>query len=344
VKLGLSIGYSGARLRLPVDLIKRAEDLGYSTVWCGEAYGSDVMTSLAFIAAHTKKIRLGSSIAQLDARTPANLAMCAQSIDELAGGGRMVLGIGTSGPQIVEGWYGQPWGKANPKLRDTVAIVRKILRREGPVTHDGKAISLPYRGENATGIGKPLKSILHGNPNIPILLGTDTDLNVRMTAEIADGWIALNLTPSAMPHFKPLLEEGLARRTDGKQFADFEIRTNIGLKITDDVRTALQQPKASIALYVGGMGSRELNFHKLNMVRRGYGEAADRIQELYLAGHKAEAEAAVPDEFVEENWLVGTPERIKAAFRPWRDCGITAVAIQPGTPEELELAARIVMD
>ncbi|MGE5566102.1 MAG: LLM class F420-dependent oxidoreductase [Parcubacteria group bacterium] len=335
----MSLTPGSAHYDVPMDLILHAEALGYDSVWTAETYGADAMTPLAFIAAHTKKIRLGTGIAQLDARTPANLAMCAMTIDAMAGGGRMIVGIGASGPQIVEGWYGRPWSKPNPRLRDTVAILKKIFRREGPVSHEGKEISLPYTGEGSVGLGKPLKSILH-SPDIPVYLGSGTDLNVRMTGEIADGWLGFHVVPSTVKRYRALLEEGIAKRKDGKRIEDFEIHGAVGVKINDDVKAALQEPKPHIALYAGGMGAKEKNFHKEAMVQRGYGEAAERIQELFLAGRKEEAAAAVPDEYVDEEWLVGPKARIKERFKAWRDSGITALTVRRSNAEALEVVAE----
>jgi F420-dependent oxidoreductase-like protein len=340
IKLGLNIGTIEDPARLPIPLIQEAERLGFESVWTNETYGADAITPLAFIAAHTKRIRLGTSIVPLAARTPANLAMCAQTIDAMAGGGRMMIGIGMSGPQIVEGWYGQPWGRPNLRLRDYVAIIRRILRREGPVSHDGPEIALPYRGPGATGLGKPLKSILHGNPRIPIHLGTETPANVRLTGEIADGWLGFHLVPAALGRYRPMLEEGLAKRGDGRTLADFEISARVGIIESGDVRATLQTPKPHIALYAGGMGARGKNYHNDAMVARGYGDAAKRIQELFLAGRKAEAAAAVPDEYVDEEWLVGPRERIRERLRPWLDCGITRLTLRQARPELLELVAR----
>ncbi|MGE0386127.1 MAG: LLM class F420-dependent oxidoreductase [Gammaproteobacteria bacterium] len=341
MKLGLMTHFFGeARPRIPLERILRAEALGYDAVWTAETYGTDAITPLAFIGAHTRRIRLGTSIAQLAARSPANLAMCAQSIDAMAGQGRMIVGLGVSGPQIVEGWYGQPWGKPNHRLRDYVAIMKKILRREGPVAHDGREISLPWRGPGASGLGKPLKSILHGNPAIPILLGTGTDTNIRMTAEIADGWLAGNKwVPARAAHFEPIIAAGLARRTDGLKA--LPIYAQVRVNVEADVKAALAAWKPQIALYVGGMGARSMNFHKDNMVARGYGAAADRIQELFLAGRKDEATAAVPDEFVDEGALVGPPERIRARLKPWIDGGIAQLIVQVGNDEAMELMASI---
>jgi alkanesulfonate monooxygenase SsuD/methylene tetrahydromethanopterin reductase-like flavin-dependent oxidoreductase (luciferase family) len=189
MKLGLAIGYSGAHLDLPVALLQRAEELGYDSVWSAEAYGSDAITPPAFLAGKTNRIKLGTGIMQLAARTPANAAMSAASIDAMAGGGRFIAGLGVSGPQIVEGWYGQPWGRPYYRVKDYVAIMRKIFKREGPVTHEGRGISLPYKGEGSAGLAKPLKSILHMNPDIPIYLATGGEAMVKLTAEIADGWL-----------------------------------------------------------------------------------------------------------------------------------------------------------
>ena len=347
MKLGLMTTFFGdANLRIPIERIKRAEELGYDSVWTAESYGADAITPLAWIGAQTKRIRLGTGIAQLSARTPANLAMCAQTIDAMVGEGRVIVGIGVSGPQIVEGWYGQPWGKPNYRLRDYVAIMKKILKREGPVSHEGREISLPYPKDapGSSGLGKPLKSILHGNPNIPILLGTGTPTNIRMTAEIADGWVSGNKwVPGRQDYYRPIIEAGLAKRTDGKTWKDFIIYGSVGIHINSDVKAALAALKPMIALYVGGMGAKQMNFHKDNMVNRGFGDAANRIQELFLAKRKDEAVAAVPDEFVDQGALIGPPERIRERWKLWADCGLSHIKILNANDEAMELMARIAL-
>jgi F420-dependent oxidoreductase-like protein len=340
MKLGLSIGYGQAKYELPIKKIIRAEELGYDSVWTAETYSTDAMTPLAFIAAHTKKIKLGTGIAAISARSPANAAMCAMTIDSLAGGGRMIVGLGTSGPQIVEGWHGQPWGKPNHRLRDYVAIMKKIFKREGNVAHDGKEYQLPYTGPGSSGLGKPLKSILHAM-DIPIVLGTDTPINVRMTAEVADGWLTQHFVPGDMAHWQPILEEGIAKRTDGKKLKDLEIRGNAFVRINNDVQSALNAFKPGIALYTGGMGAKGKNFHKDAMIRHGYKDAAERIQELFLAGRKYEAAAAVPDDYVDNEALVGPPERIKERWKRWLDSGVTSMAILSPDDEAMELMAKI---
>jgi len=341
MKLGLSIGYSRAQLEVPVKLVQRAEELGYDSVWTAEAYGSDAITPLAYLAALTKRIRLGTGIMQLAARPPAAAAMAAGTVDALAGGGRVIAGLGVSGPQIVEGWYGQPWGKPTTRIRDYVAIMRKIFERKEPVSHAGREIALPYTGPGALGVGKPLMSILHMNPRLPIWLGTGTEANVKLTAEIADGWLPLGFVPRLMPMLRPWLEEGFRRAGGGKGLSGFEIQPSVQVAITDDVKGALARMKPRVALYAGGMGHRDKNFHKEMMIRRGFAEAAQRIQELYLAKKKAEAEAAVPDEFCDEMALVGPAGRIRERYRAWADSGITGLTVVTEQPEAMELMASL---
>ena len=340
MKLGLSIGYSKASLDIPVRLVQRAEELGYDSVWSAEAYGSDAVTPLAYLAALTKRIRLGTGIMQVAARTPANAAMCAGTVDAMAGGGRFIAGLGVSGPQIVEGWYGQPWGRPYYRLRDCVAIMRKIFAREEPVTHAGREISLPFSGEGAMGVGKPLKSILHMNPRIPIYLATGNEATVKLTAEIADGWLPMGFFPGSMDFYRPWLNEGFRRAGGGKSLKDLEIQASVHVEVNDDVKGALAKLKPEVALYVGGMGHRDKNFHKDILIRYGFGDAADRIQELYLAHRKEEATAAVPDEWVDLKSLVGPPERIRQRFRAWEESGATGLTVRSRQPEAIEVMAQ----
>jgi alkanesulfonate monooxygenase SsuD/methylene tetrahydromethanopterin reductase-like flavin-dependent oxidoreductase (luciferase family) len=256
-------------------------------------------------------------VCQIAARTPANLAMCAQTIDDMFQG-RMMLGLGVSGPQIVEGWYGQPWGKPADRLRDTVEIVRKIWRRDGPVSHEGREISLPYTGPGSCGLGKPLKSILHGNPNIPIMLGTSTRDNIKLTGEIADGWVSMSWHPGALKRFGPMIEEGLALRNDGRTLKDFRIVAINPIYVADDVRTAMDQAKA------------------------GFAEAAERVQELFLAGHKDEAVRAVPDEYVDLIGLVGPAARIREKWKDWADSGLDTLALSIHDDRALEVVGEII--
>ena len=338
MKLGLMLGYSGGAMKLPVEKVQLAERLGYDTVWTAEAYGSDALSPLAFLAAKTERIRLGTSVIQLAGRTPANAAMTIATIDVLAGGNRVICGIGVSGPQIVEGWYGQPWGRPYYRIKDYVTIMKKIFRREEPVVHEGKEISLPFTGDGAMGVGKPLKSILHMNPDIPIWLGTGMESTVKLTAEIADGWLPLGLVPENYKLYEPWIQEGLQKA--GKDASQFEAQSGAAVIVTDDVKNALDRLKPNIALYVGGMGHKNKNFHKEMMIRRGFGDAAERIQELYLDKRKDEATDAVPDEFVDQGALVGDRERIQKRFRDWEDSGITGLTIN-GNEEALRLMAEV---
>ncbi len=340
LKLGLMLGYSGPQLQIPLERVKEAERLGYDAVFTAEAYGSDAITPLAWLAAHTERIRLGTAVIQLAGRTPAMAAMQMGTLDALAPG-RAICGIGVSGPQIVEGWYGQPWGRPYWRIRDYVTIMRKVFRREAPVAHAGREISLPYTGDGAMGIGKPLTSILHMNPDIPIWLGTGTETNVRLTAEIADGWIPLNFVPGTLETYRAAIEEGFARAGGGKSWKDFEIRPMVTVVVTDDIHAALQMPKPNLALYVGGMGHKDKNFHKDMMVRRGYGDAAERIQELFLSGHKAEAAEAVPDEYIDEGALMGPPQRIRERFGEWENSGATGLTVWASNQQGLELLAEL---
>ena len=337
MKLGLMLGYSGAELNIPVKLVQLAEQLGYDSVWTAEAYGSDAITPLAYLAAHTERIRLGTAVIQLAGRTPANAAMAIATLDKLAGGNRAICGIGVSGPQIVEGWYGQPWGKPYYRIRDYVSIMKKIWAREEPVIHEGREISLPFTGDGALGIGKPLKSILHMNPDIPIWLGTGMESTVRLTSEIADGWLPLGFVPESAHLYDQWINEGLAKAN--KTSDQFERQTMTHVQVTDDVQSALDRMKPGIALYVGGMGHKSKNFHNEMMVRRGFADAAARIQELYLAKRKDEAIAAVPDEFVDQGALVGPADRIRKRFAAWEDCSITGLTIS-GDEQAVRLMAE----
>jgi F420-dependent oxidoreductase-like protein len=344
VKLGLSVGYSGAKVDFPIDLIKLADRIGYDSVWTAEAYGSDAMTPLAWIAAQTSRIRLGTGIVQLAARTPAMCAMQAMTIDGLAGGGRMIVGLGVSGPQIVEGWYGQPWGKPYWRVRDYVQIMQKIFEREAPVSHDGREISLPYTGEGAMGVGKPLHSILHPSGKIPIYLGSGSDTMLRLCGELCDGLLPLRFVPREMPRFRRAIEEGFARAGNGKSWDTFSFEPSVSVTVTDDVKSALAAQKPRTALYVGGMGHPTLNFHKRAMEQQGYADAAARIEELFRAGRKQEAADAVPDEFVDEAALVGSRKRIRERYQAWADSGITGLHVGTRQAAAVELMAEIALD
>ncbi len=339
MKLGINIGYSGAEMSVPMDLIRSVEALGYDSVWTAEAYGSDAITPLAYIAALTTRIKLGTAILQVPARTPAMCAMTMSTLDALSGG-RVLVGLGLSGPQVVEGWHGVPYGKPAARMREYLEILRAIWERAEPVSYHGEEYQMPYAGPGATGLGKPLKSILHGR-QLPVYLATMGPVNIRTTAELADGWLPIWFSPQRMGMFRPHLEEGFRRAGGGKTWKDFDIVAGCTVAVGENVKMLLAMQKPMLALYMGGMGAREKNFHNDMAVKYGYGEAAARIQELYLAGRKAEAAEAVPDELCDEMSLVGPVERISERYRAWEDAGVTTMLVQARQPEAIKLMADL---
>src|SRR5215510_857178 len=339
MKLGINIGYSGGRVELPLDRVLEAEHLGYDSLWTAEAYGSDAVTPLAYLAAKTTRIKLGTGIMQIAGRTPAMCAMTMSTLDALSGG-RVLVGLGLSGPQVIEGWHGMPYDKPVARLREYVQILRKIWAREEPVALDGQAYQLPYHGPGATGLGKPLKSILHSR-QLPVYLATMQPLSVRATAELADGWLPIWFSPQRLDMFRPAIEEGFKRAGTGKSWKDFDIAAGCTVIIGDDVRACLAQMKPNLALYVGGMGAKQKNFHNEMITKYGYGEVAARIQELYLSGRKAEAVAAVPDELCDEMSLCGPETRIRQRYKAWEDAGVTTMLVQTGQREALHLMADV---
>jgi F420-dependent oxidoreductase-like protein len=338
MKLGITAG-SYADGRLNVDAVLEAERLGYDSVWSAEAYGSDAVTPLAYLAAKTSRIKLGTGIMQLAGRSPANCAMTMSTLDVLSGG-RVLVGLGLSGPQVVEGWHGVAYQKPLTWLREYVAILRAIWAREQPVEFDGHVYQLPYRGPGASGLGKPLKTTMRPR-QLPIYLATMGPLNMRLTGEIADGWLPIWISPYQPKLFKPSLEEGFSRAGGGKSWRDFDLAARCRVAVGGDVGECLARLKPRFALYVGGMGARERNFYNDSAVKLGYPDAAARIQELYLAGRKDEATDAVPDDLVDELCLCGPAERIRERFRAWEDMGATTLIVESGQPEAYPLMAEI---
>jgi F420-dependent oxidoreductase-like protein len=343
MKLALGQGYSGAMLPGDVEKVLEAERLGYDSVWTAESYGSDAVTTAAWIAARTTRIHVGTAIMQMAARTPAAAAMTAMTLDALSAG-RFRLGLGVSGPQVVEGWHGQPFGKPIQKTREYVAIVRAILRREKPLEFRGEYYQVPYTGPGATGLGKPLRSILHGRPDLPIYLAAIGPKNVALAAEIADGWIPTLFSPHRMAMFRAWLDEGFkaAGGSAVKSPARFDVMPACPVLIGDDVDACRAQHKPALALYVGGMGARRRNFYNELARRYGYAEAAATIQDLYLAGKKREAEAAVPDALVDEIGLFGPRERIRERLAAYREAGVTTLAVR-GNLDAIRLMAELVL-
>ncbi|MFN8439806.1 MAG: LLM class F420-dependent oxidoreductase [Caldilineaceae bacterium] len=324
MRLGIMAGYSGARIDLPMDVILEADRLGYYVVWTAEAYGSDAVTPLAWIGAQTQQIHLGTAIMQMPARSPAMTAMTAITLDQLSGG-RMLLGLGLSGPQVVEGWHGQAYGKPLAKTREYVSIVRTILTRQQPLIHKGEHYQIPYAGADATGLGKPLKSIIHGRANLPIYLAAIGPKNVELCAEIADGWLPIFYSPAHhTPVFAESLDAGFAK-AGNKSLQSFDISASVPVVIGDDVDACRAQVKPFLALYVGGMGAKGKNFYFDLACRYGYEAAANQIQEHYLAGNKVEAMIAVPDELVDDVALCGPKERIKERLSIWTSSPLTTL-------------------
>lgn len=324
MRLALHLSYSGPTLTLDMAKVLEAERLGYDSVWTAEAYGSDAVTPAAWIAARTERLHVGTAIMQIPGRTPAMTAMTAMTLDALSGG-RFRLGLGVSGPQVAEGWHGQPFGKPLVRTREYVDIVRAILRRDKPVEFRGTYYHVPYTGADASGLGKPLRSILHGRADLPIYLAAIGPKNVALAAEIADGWIPTFFAPRHMKMFRGWLEEGFRAR--GRTPAAFEVMPSVPVVVGDDLHRCRAQVKNRLALYVGGMGARRRNFYNELVRRYGYEEAAGAIQDLYLSGRKAEAEAAVPDALVDEVALCGPRERIRERLAEWGAAGVTTLMV-----------------
>jgi len=343
MKLGILAGGFGARAKLDLDAVRHAEHLGYDSAWTAEAYGNDAVTMATWILAGTERIKAGTAIMQMPARSPAMAAMTAMTLDHLSGG-RFILGLGPSGPQVAEGWHGVPYGKPLTRTREYISIIRKILAREAPLTHEGEHYTIPNTGPGTTGLGKPLKSILHGNPQIPILTASISPNGLRCAGEVSDGVFPLWMDPERTELVSDHVNEGIARRTDGKTFADFAVQPGVSVVISDDVEKARMPIKMNLALYIGGMGARDKNFYNDYCKRLGYEEAAVKIQDAFLSGDRATAVNAVPDELVDAMNLVGPVDRIRDRLGAWRDAGkrgeVTTMMIAGGQPEAIELVAR----
>ena len=335
LKLGLQLGYWQAQPHQGfVEVVQEAEKLGYDIVFTAEAWGSDAFTPLAWIAAQTERIRLGTAVVQLSARTPAATAMHTLTLDHLSGG-RLSLGLGVSGPQVVEGWYGQPFSKPLARTREYIDIIRQILRREAPVTNDGVHYPLPYSGEGAWGMGKALRPITHPlRADVPILLGAEGPKNVALAAEICDGWLPLYYSPFRQEVYADSLE-------DAKP--GFEILCGAGINVTDDIAGSLRGAKMGLSFYIGGMGSKKRNFHKELMARMGFEAEADKIQDLFFQGDRAGAVAAVPDSFADEISLVGPVDRIVDRLQAWNETPVSTLMVGGHDAAGLRQVAELVL-
>ncbi|MBB4683347.1 LLM class F420-dependent oxidoreductase [Amycolatopsis jiangsuensis] len=327
MKLGFHLGYWGSGpIPGALEAVLEAEALGFDSVWSAEAYGSDAFTPLAWVGSSTSRVKLGTNIVQMSARTPTATAMSALTMDHLSGG-RFVLGLGASGPQVVEGWYGQPYPKPLARTREYVEVIRKVLAREEPVTLDGQFFQLPLRG--GAGLGKPLKPTVHPlRADLPIYLAAEGPKNVALAAEICDGWLPLFFSPKADGFYRAALEEGFAREGARRGLADFEVAASVPVIVHEDVEEAASWIKPALALYIGGMGAKAVNFHHDVFARLGYGDVADQVQELYLAGRKEDAVAAIPTSLVEDTSLIGPPEKIREELAAWEDTVVTTLLLR----------------
>lgn len=343
MKLGILAAAFGSRAQIDMELVARAEQLGFDSAWTAEAYGNDAVSTSAWILAQTKKLRVGTAIMQMPARSPAMTAMTAMTLDHLSGG-RFLLGLGPSGPQVVEGWHGVPYGKPLTRTREYIAIIRKILAREEPLRFEGVHYQIPAAGPQATGLGKPLKSILHGNPQIPIYTASISPNGLRCAGEVADGVFPLWMDPQRTELVTAHLEEGFAKADGGKGLGQFAIQPGVMVAISDDIEKARMPAKMNMALYIGGMGARGKNFYNDYAKRLGYEEAAVKIQDAFLGGDRGAAVAAVPDELVDALNLIGTREQIRERLQAWRAAGashhITTMMVGTRQPEALELLAE----
>ena len=342
MRLGLVAGQFGPRLEVNYALLDEAERLGFHSVWTAEAYGNDAITPLCFMAARTQRIKLGTAILQMSARTPAMTAMTAMSLDALSGG-RFILGIGPSGPQVVEGWHGLPYGRPLTREREYVTIVRKILARQAPLEHKGHHYEIPYLGPGSTGLGKPLKSILHGRPDLEIYTAAISEAGLRCAGEIADGVIPVWMSPDQSELIFGPVKEGLARSAGGRSLDRFDVAPFVTVVVGDDLERCRFPVRAQLALYIGGMGARDKNFYNDYAKRLGYAEAAAKIQDLFLAGKKQEAMAAVPAELVDEVALVGPRERIAERVQAWKASPVRTMLLGAGQPEALQLMAELLL-
>jgi F420-dependent oxidoreductase-like protein len=343
MKLGFLLGYSGKQIHVPIDLVRQAESMGYDSVWTAEAYGNDAVTLASWILALTEKIRVGTAIMQMPARTPAMCAMTAMSLHQLSGG-RFIAGLGASGPQVVEGWHGVPYGKPVTRTKEYIQIMRKIMAREGPVEFDGKIYQMPNQGEGTTGLGKPLKSILAPAPEVPIYTASITPAGLRCAGEVADGVFPVWMDPNKYSILGEHIEEGFAKAGNGKGLKDFDIAPFVMVGANDDLDAAFDSLRPWLALYIGGMGAKGKNFYTDYATRLGYGDVAERIQDLYLAGSKDEATALVPNELLDEVALVGSHDRIRERLAPWKEAGkrgeVGSMLLSVPDPVIMELFAQ----
>jgi F420-dependent oxidoreductase-like protein len=347
MRLGLLPSQFGASFGVNIEMIKAAEDLGFHSVWFSEAWGNDAITPSAWTLAQTSKINVGTAIIQMQARTPSMAAMTAMTLQALSGN-RFILGVGPSGPQVIEGWHGVPHGKPLMRTREYIAIIRDILERKGPLEFVGEHYEIPFKGDGATGLGKPLKSILHGDPSMKIYSASITPGGVRNSAHVADGFFPFVMIPERFDVFAEDLEAGFAKAGNGKGLKDFDVAPFVPTRMGDDLEECRQPVREQLALYIGGMGARDKNYYKDYISRLGWEGAAADIQNLFLDGKRAEAAAAVPDDLVDSVALVGPAGRIVERLDAWKDAAkkghVTSLLIgRPNSVDDMRVIAEAVL-
>ncbi|OBG33784.1 LLM class F420-dependent oxidoreductase, partial [Mycolicibacter heraklionensis] len=324
------------------ELVGAAEDAGFDAVFTAEAWGSDAYTPLAWWGSSTSRVRLGTSVVQLSARTPTACAMAALTLDHLSGG-RHILGLGVSGPQVVEGWYGQRFGKPLARTREYIDILRQVWAREAPVTSAGPHYPLPISGEGSTGLGKALKPITHPRrADIPVMLGAEGPKNIAMAAEIADGWLPIFYAPRLADMYNEWLDEGFARPGARRTRETFEICATANIVITEDRAAAFAAMKPYLALYMGGMGSEDTNFHAEVYRRMGYGEVVDDVTKLFRSGQKDKAGEIIPDELVDDAAIVGDVDYVRKQIKVWEAAGVTMMVVTGRSTEQIQQLASLV--
>jgi F420-dependent oxidoreductase-like protein len=343
MKLGLQLGYWGAQAPTNhAELVAAAEDAGFDTVFTAEAWGSDAYTPLAWWGRETTRMRLGTSVVQLSARTPTACAMAALTLDHLSGG-RHILGLGVSGPQVVEGWYGHKFPKPLARTREYIDILRQVWAREAPVRSDGPHYPLPLTGEGTTGLGKNLKPITHPlRADIPVMLGAEGPKNVALAAEICDGWLPIFYSPRIADMYNEWLDEGFARPGARRTRETFEICATAQVVITDDRAGVMELMKPHLALYMGGMGAEDTNFHADVYRRMGYAEVVDDVTALFRSNRKDEAAKIIPDELVDDSAIVGDLDYVREQIKAWEAAGVTMMVIGARSPEQIRELAGLV--
>jgi len=346
VKLGFLLGTGGAHYSVNMDLVRLVEDLGFDSVWTSEAWGADAISPAAWVLAQTTKIKVGTGIIQMQARSPSLAATTAMTLQQLSGG-RFILGIGPSGPQVIEGWHGVPYGRPLTRTREYISIIRQILAREKPLEHDGFHYHIPNNGDGTTGLGKPLKSVLHNDHPLQIVTGTIAPAGVRMSAEIADGMIPVFMDPERFDIFGAPMQEGFAKAGGGKGLENYAVTPFCTCILADDMEVARAPIKENLALYIGGMGARDKNFYNDYAKRLGFEDAAVEIQDHFLAGRRPQAMAAVPDALVDAVALVGPKERIVDRLQVWKAAAakkhVDSILVGARQPEALKLLAETVL-